>query len=91
MAGYAEQFSEEVFCKENQLLWNTLRLETSLSSARRTLWEWVNLTEFRQYSEENRRLLHPLELVVVRDCIRALRLMSNNRKEKYAGFSIAKA
>jgi lysine 2,3-aminomutase len=91
MTGYAEQFSEEVFFKENQLLWNTLRLETSLSSARRTLWEWVNLTEFRQYSEENRRLLHPLELVVVRDCIRALRLMANNRKEKFAGFSIAKA
>jgi lysine 2,3-aminomutase len=91
MARYAEQFSREVFYRENQLLWNTLRVETSLSSARRTLWEWVNLTEFRQYSEENRRLLHPLELVVVRDCIRALRLMANNRKERYADFSIAKA
>ena len=91
MGRYAEHFGKEVFFTENQLLWNTLRLETSLSSARRTLWEWVNFTEFRQYSEENRRLLHPLELVVVRDCIRALRLMSSNRKEKYAGFSITKA
>jgi lysine 2,3-aminomutase len=91
MTKYAEQFSKEVFLKENQPLAEVLRLETSSREARRVLWEWVDHTQFRQYSEENRRLLHPLELVVVRDCIRALRLMANNRKEKFAGFSIAKA
>ena len=91
MAKYAEQFSKEVFLKENQHLAEILRLEPSLTDARRVLWEWVDHTQFRQYSEENRRLLHPLELVVVRDCIRALQLMVNNRKERYSGFSISRA
>ena len=91
MTKYADQFSKEVFLKENQPLSEILRLESSLTDARRVLWEWVDHTQFRQYSEENRRLLHPLELVVVRDCIRALQLMVNNRKERYAGFSISRA
>ena len=91
MTKYAEQFRKEVFLKENQPLAEILRLQTGLREARWVLWEWVDHTHFRQYSEENRRFLHPLELVVVRDCIRALRLMANNRKEKFAGFSIAKA
>jgi lysine 2,3-aminomutase len=91
MAKYADQFNEEVFLKENQLLVNTLRLERTLNSARLILWEWINLTQFREYSEEHRRRLHPLELVVVRDSIRALRLMATKRKEKFAEFSVARA
>ncbi len=71
MAGYAEQFSAEVFLQENALLANMLRLETSLRSARRVLWGWLDKTQYRQYSEESRLRLHPLELVVVRDCIRS--------------------
>ena len=62
MKRYAEQFSKEVFLRENQPLAEILRLETSLREARRVLWEWVDHTQFRQYSEENRRFLHPLEL-----------------------------
>ncbi len=91
MKKYADQFSKEVFLNENQPLAGVLRSEPSLRSARRVLWEWIDHIQFRQYSEENRRLLHPLELVVVRDCIRALRLMATQRKERYASFSIARA
>ncbi len=91
MSKYSEQFSAETFLSENPLLTQMLRLETSLRNARRTLWEWLNRTEFREYSEESWQKLHPLELVVVRDSIRALRLMSTSRKEKYAGFSLVKA
>jgi len=91
MAKYSDQFTKEVFLKENQLLANTLRLETRLSSARLILWEWINLTQFREYSEDHRRRLHPLELVVVRDSIRALRFMATKRKEKFAEFSVARA
>ncbi|MDX1777941.1 MAG: aminopeptidase P N-terminal domain-containing protein, partial [Thermodesulfobacteriota bacterium] len=51
MTKYAEQFNKEVFLKENQPLAEVLRLETSLREARRVLWEWVDHTQFRQYSD----------------------------------------
>ena len=91
MAKYAEQFSAEVFLQENALLANMLRHETSLRSARKVLWGWLDKTQYRQYSEESRLRLHPLELVVVRDCIRALRLMTTYRKEKRSGFSLVRS
>ena len=91
MAKYAAQFNAEVFLKENQLLVQMLRMETTILGARRSVWEWLDRTYFREYNEESLRKLHPLELVVVRDCIRALRLMTTQRKAKYAGFSLVKA
>jgi lysine 2,3-aminomutase len=91
MTKYAEQFNSETFLSENPLLTQMLRLETSLRNARRVLWEWLDRTQYREYSKDSMQKLHPLELVVVRDSIRALRLMSTYRKEKYAGFSLVKA
>lgn len=91
MAKYTEQYNAEIFLKENSLLAQMLRLENNLQSARRAVWEWLDRTQFKEYNEESRLKLHPLELVVVRDCIRALQLMATFRKEKYAGFSLVKA
>lgn len=73
MTKYADFFTAEVFLKENHLLAYMLSLETSLKSARKSLWEWIDRTQFRQYSEESRLRLHPLELVVVRDCYKSKR------------------
>ncbi len=91
MSKYADQYNRDVFLNENEYLADSLRRESDLNSVRQFLWEWLNLTQFRQYNEEDRRRLHPLELVVVRDSIRSLRLMASARKERYAGFSVSKA
>ena len=91
MKRYIERFNAEAFLKENASLVHMLRVETSLRSARKALWKWLDTTQFRQYNEESQLRLHPLELVVVRDCIRALRLMTTYRKEKRARFSLVKA
>lgn len=91
MKEYAELFNAEIFLKENRLLVDMLRVETSLRSARRAIWEWLNRTQFKQYNEEGRLRLHPLELVIVRDCIRALILMTTSHKEKHTGFSLVRA
>jgi lysine 2,3-aminomutase len=88
---YAEQFNKETFLRENPLLVHMLRAETSLRSAREVLWEWLTRLQFKYYSEDTRPKLHPLELVVARDCIHALRLMTSSRKEKYAEFSLVRA
>jgi lysine 2,3-aminomutase len=88
---YASQFSAEVFLNENPLLEQMLRLEPRLSEARTSLWQWLDRTRYKEYDRELRRTLHPLELVVVRDCLRALWLITSSRKEKYAGFSVTQA
>lgn len=89
--GYAEQFNAKAFLNENPLLVNMLRFEANLSGARKAVWEWLDRAQLKEYSEISRSKLHPLELVIVRDCVRALALMSTPRKEKYAGFSLVKA
>ncbi len=86
---YSDQFSSDVFLKEMPALAQTLRTKESRSEARKAIWRWLDRTQYRAYSEEGK--LHPLELVVVRDCIRAIRLMMTARKEKRAGFSILRA
>jgi len=91
MKKYIKLFNSKIFLKENRLLVDVLRMEPSLRGARRILWEWLDRTQFKQYNEETLLRLHPLELVVVRDCIRALRLMTTSRKEKGAGFSLMRA
>jgi lysine 2,3-aminomutase len=91
MTKYIERFTAEVFFEENHLLSHMLRLETSLRGARRVFWGWLDRTQFMYYNEESWRRLHPLEFVIVRDCIHALRLMATYRKEKQVGFSLVRA
>jgi lysine 2,3-aminomutase len=91
MAKYSEQLNAEVFLNENASLANKLRSETSLQSARRILWEWLDHTQFSQYNEEKRLQFHPLELVGMRDCIHALRMIATHRNEKLTNFSLVKA
>ena len=89
MSKCSEQFNAERFLEENSALAFLLRRQNNLREARRVVWIWLDQTQFKAYSEEG--LLHPLELVIVRDCISALRLMSSARKEKRSGFSLVRA
>ncbi|GAF95811.1 unnamed protein product, partial [marine sediment metagenome] len=85
----SDQYTADVFLDHISEVVRPLADCTDVRQARNVLWDWLDLVQRKAYGAEEE--LHPLELVVVRDCIRTFRMMFSARKENRAKFSIVRA